>query len=271
MGMVMGAVAAPCVGPFLFALITFVAAAQSVALGAISFFTVGLGLGLPFLVLGLFTSQINRFPRSGGWLVWVKQLMGLALGGLILYFVQRFIDPDFFRPLVLGYCVFAAVYLGFLEGLSRRPFSRTFLAVRLAAFAAILAGSVGVFAYATRERPEVKWTPWQPAALETARAEGKPVLLYFGADWCIACKEWHAGPFSDPEVIQAAEPLARLYVDVTKPEGPLKTFAEQFDAINPPVVVIIGRDGRTVKTYRNPPEVKELMKALQDAAPPGGP
>jgi thioredoxin:protein disulfide reductase len=268
MGIVMGAVAAPCVGPFLGLLIAFVASIQSVALGAFSFFTVGLCMGLPYLVLGLFTSQINRFPRSGGWLVWVKQAMGLAIGGLILYYIEQFIDPAFFGPLVIAYCLFAAVYLGLLEGLSRRPFSRTFRAVRLAALVLVLAGTVGGYLYATQERPEVKWTPWQPGSLEAPKEGGKPVLLYFGADWCIACKEWHAGPFSDAEVISAAEPFARIDVDVTKPEGALKAFAEELGGLNPPLVLIIGPDGRTLKSYRTPPDAKEFAKALREAAAP---
>jgi thioredoxin:protein disulfide reductase len=268
MGLVMGAVAAPCVGPFLFALIAFIAAAQSVVLGAVSFFTVGIGLGLPFIALGLFASQINRFPRSGGWLVWVKQLMGLALGGLILYFIQRFIDPDFFRPLAIGYCIFAAMYVGFLEGLSRRPFSPIFWGIRIIAFVAIMAGTVGGYLYVTQKRPEVQWSPWQAGALEKAKTEGRPAIVYFGANWCIACKEWHAGVFSDPEVIKASEPFARVNADVSKPEGALKEFAEKTGGINPPLVLVIGRDGQVVKSYRAPPEAKEFVKTLREALPP---
>ena len=195
MGMVMGAVAAPCVGPFLFALITFVAATQSVALGAISFFVVGLGLGLPFLVLGLFTSQINRFPRSGGWLIWVKQADGPGPGR-----PDPVLHPAVHRP---GFLLAAGAgrtaslprcTWGSWRASSRRPFSRTFWAVA----ARRGRGDPGrhrgrLLGYETPKRPEVKWTPWQAGALEAAKAEGKPVLLYFGADWCIACKEWHAG------------------------------------------------------------------------------
>ncbi|HUU31162.1 MAG TPA: cytochrome c biogenesis protein CcdA, partial [Phycisphaerae bacterium] len=62
-GAVMGAVAAPCVGPFLVALITLVATKRSVPFGAVSFFVTGLGLGFPYLFLGLFTGLVNRFPR----------------------------------------------------------------------------------------------------------------------------------------------------------------------------------------------------------------
>jgi thioredoxin:protein disulfide reductase len=272
MGMVMGAVAAPCVGPFLFSLIAFIATKQSVTLGAISFFVTGLGLGLPYLALGLFTSQINRFPRGGGWLIWVKQAMGLALAGLILYYVQRFIDPAFFRLLVLALFVFAAVYLGLLEGGSRRPFTRRFHAVRIVTALAVLAAGLYIYNWTLAEsppqpdRPELAWTPWQPGAMEAAQAEHKPVLLYFGAGWCYACKEWHAGPFSDPPVIEATKDFVRLEADVTAPAGPLEEFATRLGGINPPLVVVLDRNGQVVREFRDPRDGKKLLQALEQVA-----
>jgi thiol:disulfide interchange protein DsbD len=264
MGLVMGLVASPCVGPFLIALITFVAAKGSVLLGAVSFFVTGLGLGIPYIFLGLFTGLINRFPRGGAWLIWTKRLMGMMLAGLILYFIRPYIAEAFFWPLVLGTFIFAAVYLAILEGLSRRPFTRRFWAARLITGAVILAAGIMTYADATRERPEVQWTPWQAGALEKAAAEKKPVLLYFGADWCIACKEWHTHVFSDPGVVQESAKFERMYVDLTKPpEGALKDFAARFQAINPPVVVLIGRDGKVLKAWRNPPPVVDFIAALR--------
>jgi thiol:disulfide interchange protein DsbD len=269
MGLVMGAVVAPCVGPFLFALITFIATTRSAPLGAVSFFVTGLGLGLPYVFLAMFTGLINRFPHGGGWLVWTKRLLGLALAGLILYYIQRFIDPAFFWPLVLALFIFAAAYLGFLEGFSRRPFTRRFWIVRVATAAGLLAAGTGIYGWATAERPEVQWTAWTPGALEKAMAEKKPVILYFGADWCIECKEWHARIFSDPEVVADTEGFERIYVDVTQPtEGPKKAFAEKYQAVNPPVVIVLDRGGRIVAAYRSAPNVETFIGKLEKANTP---
>jgi len=265
MGLVMGLVASPCVGPFLIALITFIAAKGSAALGAVSFFVTGLGLGIPYLFLGLFTGLINRFPRGGAWLIWTKRLMGMMLAGLILYFIRQYIAEAFFWPLVLATFIFAAVYLALLEGLSRRPFTRRFLAARLITGAVILAAGIMTYADATRERPEAQWTAWEAGLLEKAAAAKKPAILYFGADWCIACKEWHAHVFSDPGVVQASERFVRIYADVTKPpEGAFKDFAERFQATNPPVVIVFGGDGKIWKAYRNPPAVEQFAETLRE-------
>jgi len=267
MGMVMGLVASPCVGPFLIALITFVAARGDAVLGAASFFVTGLGLGLPYVFLGTFTGLVNRFPRGGGWLIWTKRLMGLALGGLILYFVRPFMAEEFFRPLVLGVFIFAAAYLALLEGWSRRPFTRRFRAVRLATGAAVLAAGILVYADAVRERPAVRWTAWQPGALEAAQAEAQPVLLYFGADWCIACREWEATVFAHPAVVAESGKLARIYVDVTRLEdGPRKALAGRYRAADPPVVIVLDRRGAVLKAWRSPPDAAAFAGALRQAA-----
>jgi thiol:disulfide interchange protein DsbD len=271
MGIVMGAIAAPCVGPFILALITFVATTGSIALGAVSFFVTGLGLGLPYLFLGIFTGLVNRFPRGGGWLVWVKRLMGLALAGVVLWFIRPFFreDSGFFWPLVLAVFLFAALYLGVLEGWSRRPFSRRFWVVRILTGLVILAAGASLYAYVTAPRPQVEWQEWQPGALEAAQDEGKPVLLYFGADWCAECVSWHYKVFTDPEVVRASRALAHLHVDVTRlREGPKRDFAARFQAENPPVVIVFGRDGEIVGAYRNPPEAREFVKVLDAAARP---
>jgi len=272
MGMVMGAVAAPCVGPFLFALITFVATTRSVPLGAASFFVTGLGLGLPYVFLAMFTGLINRFPHGGGWLVWTKRLLGLAMAGLILYYVQRFIDAGFFWLLVLALFVFAAAYLGLVEGWSRRPFTRRFWAARLLTGAVLLAAGIGVYGWATAARPEVEWTAWTPGALEKAAAGKRPALLYFGADWCIACKEWHASIFTDPAAVAESKDFTRMYVDVTElAEGPKKAFAQKYQGVNPPVVIVFGRGGQIVAAYRSPPGTAAFVEGLKKANAPDTP
>ncbi len=274
MGMVMGAVAAPCVGPFLIALIAFVAASGSILLGAASFLAVGTGLGLPYLFLGLSTSLLNRFPRSGGWLLWTKRLLGMALAGVILYFIEPYVAPAFFRPLVLAVFVFAAVYLGLLEGLSRRPFSPTFQVVRAMAAVAILGAGIAVYASAnpdsdaapekTDARPQVAWEAWGPRSLDAARQARRPVLLYFTADWCAECRVWKAKVFSHPDVIATSDGLARIKVDVTRPpEGEKRVLAEKYRGVNPPAVILLGPGGEVVKAWRAPPSAAAFADTLR--------
>ena len=68
MGLTMGIVAAPCIGPFVLGLITFVAATADPFKGFLMFFVLALGLGTPYLFLAIFSGQIKKLPRSGVWM-----------------------------------------------------------------------------------------------------------------------------------------------------------------------------------------------------------
>ena len=76
MGLTMGIVAAPCIGPFVLALLVHVGTKGSAAYGFMLFFVLALGLGLPYLVLGTFSGALKTLPRSGLWMVTVRKVFG---------------------------------------------------------------------------------------------------------------------------------------------------------------------------------------------------
>lgn len=65
------------------------------------------------------------------------------------------------------------------------------------------------------------------------------------------------------------EGFERIYVDVTQPaEGPKKAFAEKYQAVNPPVVIVLDRGGRIVAAYRSAPNVETFIGKLEKANTP---
>jgi thiol:disulfide interchange protein DsbD len=93
MGATMGFVAAPCIGPVVVALLTFVAEKQDPWIGFRLFFTLSMGLGLPYLFLAYFAEGIKKLPKSGNWLNWVHKLFGVGLLGLALFYVYPLAKP----------------------------------------------------------------------------------------------------------------------------------------------------------------------------------
>ncbi len=79
LGAVIGVIAAPCLAPFVVALLAFVGETGNPWLGWWLFFALALGLGLPYVVLGTFSGLLTRLPKSGMWMVWVKRVFGVAL------------------------------------------------------------------------------------------------------------------------------------------------------------------------------------------------
>ena len=79
LGAMIGIIAAPCLAPFVVALLTFVAQLADPWLGWWLFFVFACGLGLPYIVLGTFSGLLGRLPKSGTWMVWVKRVFGVGL------------------------------------------------------------------------------------------------------------------------------------------------------------------------------------------------
>ncbi|MDK1032906.1 MAG: cytochrome c biogenesis protein CcdA, partial [Planctomycetia bacterium] len=265
MGMLMGVVATPCVGAFLAALILPVASKASVVFGAVSFFALGLGLGLPYLLLGTFTGLISRVPRGGVWLPWAKKILGLFIVALIMWFLHPFIMSEMFWPMVLLLVIASGLYVGLLEGRENRPWSRGFLIARIIAMVIILAAGTSFYLWRTADRPQVEWGAIERGELDAARVSGKPVILFFTADLCPGCETWKARVFSDADVIAESERFERILVDTTVvPKGWVQKVVERYNGQNPPLIVVMDSSGKVVdKPLRDTPTPEEFIKLLK--------
>jgi thioredoxin:protein disulfide reductase len=239
-GLVVGVFAAPCVGPPVIALLAFVGAKGDILFGFWSFFILSLGLGLPYLILGTFSGLLSKLPRSGVWMVWVKQVFGVVLTGVALFYVGLAFFPKWtvwVIPITLG---IGGVYLGFIEGsgTAQRGFRVFKTALGVAGLAAALWMGQALM------KPSVVWTPYTEDAYGQALADGTPIILDFYADWCIPCLELDRTTFTDERVIQAMEPFARFKVDLTQFDSPeSEALRRQFGIAGVPTIVFIGVDG----------------------------
>ena len=254
MGITVGIIAAPCIGAFVLALLTYVGSTGKPLLGFLLFFTLSWGMGLPFLVLGVVSGSISRLPRSGDWMVWVRKLFGFILLAMALYFARTLASP---RVIAVGYAVIAAVaglYLGWLDrgasgtGAFRVVRMLTGIAgIALAAAALViplLHGGPG----ATRDT--IPWQPYSEERLAQAARDGKPVMIDFSAGWCVPCHELDVKTFPDPAVRELASSVVPLRVDLTR-SGPAEVATKnRFGVRGVPAIIFIDRAGVEMKGLR---------------------
>jgi thiol:disulfide interchange protein DsbD len=253
MGLVSGVVAAPCTGPVLAAALTFVATKGSVAFGFAIMFTYALGLGLLFFLIGAFSVSL---PKSGAWMDAVKSVFGVALLAAALVFLKDALPGVRALFSAAGWAAFAAagaaaagVLLGALHGDFHVPGLR-----RLAKGAGVLL-LVGGIAYAAgaagaRERRRaadgLTWHADEAAALALARAEGRPVIIDFWADWCVACKELDRIAWADPRVREEASRFVTVKADGSDDTPVFQALTAKYGIVGMPTVVFIDARGREV-------------------------
>jgi len=242
MGLGMGVVAAPCIGPIVLGLLVVVQQSASAILGFALFFTLAVGLGLPYIALALAAGSIRRLPRSGEWLAWVEQLFGFVLIGLAMYFVDPLIPGRLITRFLPYYAIGAGIFLGFVSraGRSWRPFFLTRSAVGVSA--------VALLAYLLtigRSSPAaLVFLPFDPVLLRTAAIHGKPVVVDFSADWCVPCREMEHSTFSDPDVMKHANNFVWLKANLTSATSRNTALIKQFDIAGVPTTVFIDSTGR---------------------------
>jgi DsbC/DsbD-like thiol-disulfide interchange protein/cytochrome c biogenesis protein CcdA len=197
-------VATPCAGPFLGAALG--AALALPPAGAIAIFaSLGLGLGLPFLLVAFVPSLRDRLPKPGRWMGRLKHLLAIPMGVsalAVVWLLYRHGGRDALIAAVAWSAILVALLVAF--GLAQR-WGRT-VAIGVAGLAVVC--SVIAIMTVPRLAAEATEIPagagrWSEARLASYTSQNRPVFVYFTADWCLTCKVNEAAAIDRREVRDA--------------------------------------------------------------------
>jgi thiol:disulfide interchange protein DsbD len=265
MGVLSAVIVGPCVAPPLAAALAFIAQTGNTTLGGVALFVLALGMGVPLLLVGVSAGAL--LPRAGGWMNAVKYFFGVMMLAIAVYLISPIIPAWINMLLWAVLLIGSAIYLHALDplpthasGWSRlwKGFGVVLLIGGLSIILGMLAGSRdllqplevykgGVFsagsgtAMAAEQKglafERVKTVAELDARLAAAKAEGRPVMLDFFADWCVSCKEMEHYTFNDPKVQARLQKIVLLQVDVTAGSDADKALLKRFNLFGPPGLI----------------------------------
>ena len=250
MGLTLGIVAAPCVGPFVIGLLTYVAAQQSVILGFSMFFTLAMGLGLPYLFLAMYSSKLSSLPRSGSWMIGVRVIFGLVLIAMAIYFIMPLLGE--YGNLVMSiFLLGSGVYLIMFDNSAEGNLAFNRIKQTIAILLIIIGTWMGI------PEPEhmgegIAWEhPTSQAQLDVLLASDAPIMVDVYADWCIPCKEMDKFTFPDAEVVNLSRKFTAIKIDMTRDTGEFEKYFQKEYAIRGVPTYIFINNGIEITPLRS--------------------
>ena len=264
MGAVSAIIVGPCVAPPLAGALLYISQTGDALQGGAALFSMGLGFGVPLLVIG--ASAGTLLPRVGPWMEKVKQGFGIIMLGVAIWFLERVIPGAVAMLLWALLVILAALLMGALDRTRRS--ARVFRAVGIAGLiyaAALITGALSGSDDMLRPLAHLAGKPAASSSLEfqriksaadldrtltAAAAAGKFVMLDFYADWCVTCIEMEHDTFTEPEVKRVLSDVILVQADVTRNDSEDQRLLERFQLFGPPAILFFGTDAGELQEYR---------------------
>lgn len=282
-GMLSSLVVSPCVTAPLAGALVYISSTGDPLLGGSALMSLGLGMGVPLLLIGTFGAQI--LPKTGQWMNQVKVFFGVLLLAIAIWMVERILPAPITLALTASLAIGYAIYLGTPRAILKLRFQRPAQLLGLAFFgygALLIAGATNggfnpltpldnlsankrLANHAIMQRfSTVADLAAFDRQLSLANSQGKPVMLDIYADWCVSCKILEQEVFPAPSVSNALEPFVLLRADVTKNSRINQAFLDRFGLFGPPGLLFFYPDSKEIRAYRIQGEitVSELTEHL---------
>lgn len=301
MGVLSALLVGPCMTAPLAGTLLYIAQGGQPLQGGLLLLALGLGMGVPLLLVG--TLGARALPRPGPWMDRVKAAFGFGLLATAIWMVQRVLPAP--AALALWGALFVALAVALAQlgrggtvGGDGRPGARRVLAPAAALLVGLWGGAMwlgaaagsgdplrplGFIAQAGAAAPAAAFATRPThasrtvavdsstdlaAALAQARAAGRPVLLDFTADWCVSCKTIEREVFADPAVQQALAGVTLLRADVTAGTPAQRALMRAHGVVGPPTVMLFDATGQELRPRRLVGEFEAAALLQRLPAPP---
>ncbi|MCX5923539.1 MAG: thioredoxin family protein [Candidatus Dependentiae bacterium] len=244
-GLISGSVASPCVSPGLALLLTIVATMGNIIAGFLLLFMFGMGMSIPLIIIGTFSSSMQTLPRAGQWMVEIKKALGFIMLATCFYYLSNILPALVVTMLFISYLLFAALFY-IID--AQKEMAQETKTIKSLLGIVLLAAAV-FFTFKAYENSGAKnnvengvaWASSYEQALEMAQAENKLVLLDFWANHCTICKAIDKKLFHKDLVAKALDKnIVFVKVDCTSSSNQEANYLKnKFSVFAQPAILII--------------------------------
>ncbi len=258
MGAISGLVCSPCTTAPLSGALLYVAQSGDLLTGGVALYALAMGMGIPLILVAVFGNKL--LPKAGTWMDRVKTLFGFILLAAPIFLLERLL-PEMWSTILwsaLGFAAFGWLY-HVKNSLQFGGWKQS--AVGIIAVLGLFASAQPALNYwfgnnePHTQQASVSFTRIANVAeleeqLALAKASGKPVMLDFYADWCVACKEFEKYTFHTPKVEQKLRDFVLLQADVTKNQVQDIELLKRMNVLGLPTIEFWNDKGEHVSNAR---------------------
>lgn len=267
MGAVSAIIVGPCVAPPLAGALLYISQTGDALLGGTALFAMGLGFGMPLLLIGASAGRL--LPAAGGWMETIKQVFGVIMLAVAVWFLGRILPDAVTLMLWALLLIISAVYMGALDSLQpgarwQRLWKGLGLALLVYGIVLMLAAVSGgsdplrplegsrlqaPVSGNDKQQPEklpfaaIKTVDDVRGARQQAALESRPVMLYFSAEWCVVCAELEQYTYRDAAVHKALSDFHLIKADVTDNDARDRALLQHYGLFGPPAILFFDADG----------------------------
>jgi len=269
MGFLSALIVGPCVTPFLATALSYVIAGGSAIKGGISLFAMGLGMGIPILIVCGW--GVNALPKAGPWMNTIKNIFGFLMIAVSLYLLDRILSPIVSLVLWASLMTIAPIKLGAFSnftkttGLWRLLVKATGLIILgygLLLWLLVIKGGGDIQQHMvsliygenlkSSESSQFQIIESENQinlAISETENSDKILMIKFYADWCVSCNKLERTVFSDSDVVEALRNTFALTADVTKNSPDNQKLLAKFNLVGPPAILFF-KGGKEQRSYR---------------------
>ena len=267
LGAISSLLVSPCVSAPLAGALLYISASGDALGGGLKLFALGLGMGAPLVLFA--TGGGALLPRSGPWMVGVRNTFGVLLLAVAVWMLERVLPGPLALALWGLLAAGSALFLGTLEFTQKTARQKLAQLLGLALLVYALAAWVGALqgnSDPLRPLPQssairqdnAAGEGWQTlsttaeldAQLAAARAAGQPLMLDWYADWCVSCKVFEREVFAHPEVAPRLAGYRLIRFDITDSNAEQRALLDRYQLFGPPAILFFDRAGNELKDVR---------------------